>query len=227
MKLAREYAKSKQVAPAPTDLIGLANAYVAAMNRRDVEAAIALFTDDADYDAGVHSGAGKDRVRTILDYMDGTGMRMAHSDCSVKEAQAVCRQWRQDESMTTLGYPGVYLRVTFSIKDGKIQNLAGAPEGPEYAEYIAATKEAMAWMAANRAEAWKKISTAQGGLIRNGETASIVINWCVSMPMRRPIQSTAAMAPQAFPYGAFDVKPYQGIYATIALPKSDRLYVQR
>jgi hypothetical protein len=145
------------------------------MNRRDVEAAIALFTEDADYDAGVHSGAGKDRVRTILDYMDGTGMRMAHSDCSVKEAQVFCVQWRQDESMTALGYGGVRLRVTFSFKDGKIQNLAGIPEGPEYAEYIAATKEAMAWMAASRTEAWKKISNAEGALIRNGQTGPAVI----------------------------------------------------
>ena len=190
MKLAREYAKSKQVAPAPTDLIGLANAYVAAMNRRDVEAAIALFTDDADYDAGVHSGAGKDRVRTILDYMDGTGMRMAHSDCSVKEAQAVCRQWRQDESMTTLGYPGVYLRVIFGIKDGKIQNLAGVPEGPEYAEYIGASREAMAWMAAKRAEEWKKISTTEGGLIRNGQTGPAVITLVRQYAGARPRHSS-------------------------------------
>ena len=39
------------VAPAPTaqtDLIAQANAFVAAMNRRDVEAAIAMFTDDAE-----------------------------------------------------------------------------------------------------------------------------------------------------------------------------------
>jgi limonene-1,2-epoxide hydrolase len=175
MKLAQDYAKTIQIAPAPTDLIGLANAYVAAMNRRDIEAAIALFTDDADYDAGVHSGAGKDRVRTILDYMDGTGMRMAHSDCSVKDAQAVCVQWRQDESMRALGYPGVRLRVTFSFKDGKIQHVAGTPEGPEYAQYIAATKEAMTWMAASRAEAWKKISDDKGALIRNGQTGPAVI----------------------------------------------------
>jgi hypothetical protein len=69
----------------------------------------------------------------------------------------------------------VRLRVTFSFKDGKIQNLAGIPEGPEYAEYIAATKEAMAWMAASRTEAWKKISNAEGALIRNGQTGPAVI----------------------------------------------------
>ena len=55
------------VAPAPaaqTDLIAQANAFVAAMNRRDVEAAIAMFTDDAEYRAA-HVGVGKPQVRTV------------------------------------------------------------------------------------------------------------------------------------------------------------------
>jgi len=77
--------------------------------------------------------------------------------------------------MTAIGYPGVRLRVTFSFKDGKIQHVAGTPEGPEYAQYIAATKETMAWMAASRAEAWKKISDDKGALIRNGQTGPAVI----------------------------------------------------
>ena len=111
--------------------------------------------------------------------------------------------------MAAYGFNDVRFTFAYSFKDGKIHRAIGTPDGLEWPAYSAVSKEAMAWMAANRAEKWKRISNAQGGLIRNGETAPTVIKL-----VREYIKDRAqATRPRPFPSGAFDVKPYQGVFA--------------
>lgn len=201
--------------PAAQDPIVLANAFVAAMNRGALDEALAMFTDDAEYAVAVQASKGKEQIRTFFEYMDGIRMRVVQSDCKLDGEGVICSQRRQDDSMAAYGFNDVRFKFAYSFKDGKIHRAIGTPDGPEWPAYSAVSKEAMAWMAANRAEEWKRISNAQGGLIRNGETAPTVIKL-----VREYIKDRAqANAPRPFPSGAFDVKPYQGVFATIALPK--------
>lgn len=215
MKLAREYAKTKQAAPASTDLIGLANAYVAAANRRDVEGALALFNEDAELTLAVQTATGKSQIRTLLEYMDGIGMRMAHSDCKLTGELAVCSQWRQDEPMTALGFAGVRFKFAYTMRDGKLQTVVGTVDGPEFPAYSAASKDAMTWMAASRPDEWKKVSDDKGALVRAAQTAPLI----VKLVREYAGEKAKAGAAQPFPAGVFDVKPYQGIQGGLSLPK--------
>jgi hypothetical protein len=177
VRLLRVYAgeKAKQNPPAATDLLGLTNAFMAAMNRRDVEGAIAMFTDDAEFRTA-HVGVGKAQVRTILDYLDGTGLHMTLSNCQVEGQQVACSAWNQDAAMAALGTPGVRLEpYTLNFRDGKITKIVGTQAGPEWATYGAASTDARAWLTANRANEWKKVTDEKGGLIRNGQTGPEII----------------------------------------------------
>ncbi len=166
------------VAPAPTaqtDLIAQANAFVAAMNRRDVEAAIAMFTDDAEYRAA-HVGVGKAQVRTVLDYLDGTLVKLIQFDCTQAGQEVTCSVWGRDDPMVINGVTGVRFKpYSYSFKDGKIQKIMGTADGPEWAAHSAASKEVTPWLAANRADEWKKITDEKGALIRNGTTAPTLV----------------------------------------------------
>ena len=136
---------------------------------------MAMCTDDAEYRAG-HVGVGKSQVRTVLDYLDGTGLRVVSSDCKLEGGQVSCTVFGRDDAMAAFGVAGVSFKpYTFSFKDGKIQKIMGTPDGPEWAVHTAATKEAMTWLAANRGEAWKKVTTAEGALIRNGQSGPEII----------------------------------------------------
>jgi hypothetical protein len=177
IRLLRVYAgeKAKQNPPAATDLLGLVNAFAAAMNRCDVESAIAMFTDDAEFRTA-HIGVGKAQVRTILDYLDGTGLRIVLSDCKVERQQVACSAWNRDAAMAALGTPGVRLEpYAVSFRDGKIAKIVGTQAGPEWSSYNAASADARAWLTANRADEWKKVTDEKGGLIRNGQTGPEII----------------------------------------------------
>ena len=78
--------------------------------------------------------------------------------------------------MAALGTPGVRLEpYTFSFRDGKITKIVGTQAGPEWAAYNAASADARAWLTANRADEWKKVTDEKGGLIRNGQTGPEII----------------------------------------------------
>ena len=162
-------------ASAAQDPIVLVNAFVTAMNRGAVDEALAMFTDDAEYTVAVQASKGKEQIRTFFEYMDGMRMRVVQSDCKLDGEAVICSQQRQDDSMAAFGFNDVRFKFAYGFRDGKIQKAIGTPDGPGWPAYSAVSKEAMAWMAANRAEEWKKISNAQGGLIRNGQTAPTVI----------------------------------------------------
>jgi hypothetical protein len=177
IKLKREHAgaMAKQKPPAATDLVGQANAFLSALNRRDVEAAMAMFTDDAEYRAG-HVGVGKAQVRTVIEYLDGTGLRTVWSECAQTGQEVSCNLFGRDDAMAVHGTPGVRFKpYTFSFKDGKIQKIMGTADGPEWAANSASSKEATTWLAANRADEWKKVTDEKGGLIRNAQTAPEII----------------------------------------------------
>lgn len=166
---------AKQNPPAASDLVGQAYAFLSALNRRDVEAAMAMFTDDAEYRAG-HVGVGKPQVRTVIEYLDGTGLRSVWSECAQTGQEVSCNLFGRDDAMAVYGTPGVRFNpYIFSFKDGKIQKITGTPDGPEWAANSAASKEATTWLAANRADEWKKITDEKGGLIRNAQTAPEII----------------------------------------------------
>lgn len=177
IKLKREHASAvaKQNPPAASDLVGQANAFLSALNRRDVEAAMAMFTDDAEYRAA-HVGVGKPQVRTVIEYLDGTGLRTVWSDCTQAGQEVSCNVFGRDDAMAVYGTPGVRFNpYIFSFKDGKIQKITGTPDGPEWTTNSAASKEAIAWLTANRADEWKKVTDEKGTLIRNGQTAPEII----------------------------------------------------
>jgi len=177
IKLKREHAgaTAKQNPPAASDLVGQANAFLSALNRRDVETAMAMFTDDAEYRAG-HVGVGKAQVRTVIEYLDGTGLRLVWSECAQTGQEVSCNIFGRDDAMAVHGTPGVRFKpYTFSFKDGKIQKITGTPDGPEWAANSASSKEATTWLAANRADEWKKVTDEKGGLIRNAQTAPEII----------------------------------------------------
>jgi len=160
---------------AQPDLLKAANAFMSALNRRDVEAAMAMFTDDAEYRAA-HVGVGKAQVRTIIEYLDGTGLRLLWSDCIQSGQEVSCNVFGRDDAMAVYGTPGVRFNpYTFSFKDGKIQKIMGTADGPEWAANSASSKECIAWLTANRADEWKKVTDEKGVLIRNAQTAPEII----------------------------------------------------
>jgi hypothetical protein len=127
--------------PAP-DPLAIAIAYQDAIARHDVDAALALLTDDATYGWGDYfTSSDKTLIRNWLEYAAALNMQTTVNDCKLTDPTVTC-DWRYVEECGRIGATGnfgVDATVIFTVKEGKISRIVVAPNpDPEYYKWTQA-----------------------------------------------------------------------------------------
>ena len=142
------------VPPTPMpDPAALVKAWVDALNSGDVDAALALFTDDGKYQI-YYSASGKEQVRPVFDWLAGLETKTQLMDCQPQGDRVVCNYTVLDGCMAAHGSKGLPTKATFTFQDGKIKQAVGFGEGAAWDSYWKFVDAEMAWAATNRSEEW-------------------------------------------------------------------------
>ncbi len=142
--------------PTPAlDAVAPVKAWVEAINRGDVDAALALFTDRVRY-VFVFDAMGKEQLRGVFDWLVGIESKFVIDNCEQPQnGQAVCTFTYVDGGCLPAygANAGLAMKGTYSLaEDGKIRMVLGATEGAGWDDYWKWAEAAQAWQKANRPE---------------------------------------------------------------------------
>ncbi len=131
-----------------------AQALVDAINGGDVDAALALLTDDAEFQVWTDEATGAEQLRPLFDWLAGKGTQYQITDCTWEDIDLVCAMSAVDGCTTaygaTDGLPG---KVRFySLEDGTLRQVSGALTVGPRKEYQTWLEAETAWAAEAHAD---------------------------------------------------------------------------
>ena len=157
------------LAPAPPtaapDLVAPVEAWVDAINKGDVDAALELLADNAEYSAHYlanQSGrkfSGKEQVRPAFDYLVGMETKSQVKDCQPQDDRVVCSLSVVHACIAAFGAPdGLAAKLEFIYQsDGKAREVSFFLDDPRSEDYTRFVFASDAWGAENRAQEWAKL----------------------------------------------------------------------
>jgi len=155
------------IPPTPTpDPTAPVKAWVDAMNSGDVDAALALFTDDVTFAVFEYFASNKDGLRGIFDWLAGLETKYQVTECQPKDGGVVCTMPVVDACIAGFGATdGLPTKMEFSFQgDGKFSKVSGNLEGGEWNDYFSKwVSPATSWMQTDRAEEMAKANTTTDG----------------------------------------------------------------
>jgi putative intracellular protease/amidase len=140
-------------APAATgDQLKVVQAYHAAISSGDVDAALALLTDDAKL-RGVYYGTGKEALPWIFDWLVGQETKYGPANCQRQDDQVVCTFTVSDACIAAYGAAGgLPQKGAYVIgQDSKIREATETIEGAKWDDLDKFVRLVSAWAATNRA----------------------------------------------------------------------------
>ena len=141
-------------------------AWVDAINKGDVDAALELLADNALWSAryvlhwGAWKSSGKEQVRPQFDYLVGLGMKSQLKDCQPQDDRVVCGLSVVWGCIAPFGAPdGLAAKLVFIYQpDGKVREVSFTLDDPRWEDYSKFGIASDAWAAFNRAEEHAKIN---------------------------------------------------------------------
>jgi len=166
--ICRDYQTASKTQPAATE--ASASAWVDAIKHGDVDAALAVFTDDPKFRFWKDQAVGVEEVRSMFEWMAGKETRLRIADCEWVGTGIECVLSVSDGCIeaygATDGMPG---KVTFySLEDGTLHQFSAfllVTERKAYEEWLEAEA---AWASADRAD---ELAQAEGYSKGAGEMA--------------------------------------------------------
>jgi ketosteroid isomerase-like protein len=165
IKLCQEYADSLQAPPTPAaDLVAPVKAWADALNKGDVDAALAPMADSVWW-TGSHEGnaAGKEQLRPLFDYLVHSGTKHQITECRQQTDRVTCTVSIIDGCIAAFGAPdGLPAELEFKFgPDGKIRESAMTAGDPRWKDYSNFTGARIAWARVNRAEEFAKVENSE------------------------------------------------------------------
>ena len=166
--------------PTPTpDLIAPVKAWADAINKGDVDAALALITEDASwfgcYTCGEGTtGTGKEQVRPGFDDLVGFETKLQVKECQPQGDRVACSLSMVNGCNAAFGAPdGLAAKLVFIYQpDGKVREAKFEVNDPRKGDYLRFYNLSQAWALENRAEEYAKIK------IPSREGASLQVKFC-------------------------------------------------
>ena len=166
--------------PTPTpDLIAPVKAWADAINKGDVDAALALITEDASwfgcYACGEGTtGTGKEQVRPGFDDLVGFETKLQVKECQPQGDRVACSLSMVNGCNAAFGAPdGLAAKLVFIYQpDGKVREAKFEVNDPRKGDYLRFWNLSQAWALENRAEEYAKIK------IPSREGASLQVKFC-------------------------------------------------
>jgi hypothetical protein len=160
VKLCKEYAESLKAAPTlAADLTAPVKAWADALNKGDVEAALAPLADNVWWKASYQaSEMGKEAVRQVFTYLAGMETKQQIKECRQEADRVTCTVSITDGCIAAFGAPdGLPAELEFKFgDDGKIVESSMTADDPRWQERANFTGAVVAWASANRAEDFVK-----------------------------------------------------------------------
>jgi hypothetical protein len=183
------------------DLVGLVQALQDVMNRHDLDAAMAMYTDDAEFEfVGMGSLVGQEQIRGYKEYIAALNTDLQYSDCTAEGNTVTCQLTKDDDMLRKVAAGPVSHSMLFTFEGGMIQKQA-VTTPPESAKVLGQTSGAfLGWVKENHPEAMAKLFTPAGQFIYSGENgtlvASLIKEWTPTMlPASGGTAPTAALLP--------------------------------
>jgi hypothetical protein len=152
--------------PTPTpDLAAPAKAWADAMNKGDVDAALAVLADDVTW-LGGHGmeepqATGKETLREQLDFLVGLESKYQIKDCQPQDGGMVCALSEANGCIAAFGAAdGLTGQLEFVYQpDGKVREASLTIVDPRARDYDRFGTAADGWALVNRAEEWAKLTS--------------------------------------------------------------------
>jgi ketosteroid isomerase-like protein len=202
---------SCQAAPTPSptptaapDLVAPVEAWVDAINKGDVNAALELLADNAlwsaqytSYEGGGARDSGKEQVRPQFDYLVGLGMKSQLKDCQPQDDRVVCGLSVVYGCIAPFGAPdGLAAKLVFIYQpDGKVREISfSLLDDPRFEDYSRFLTASDAWAIENRAEEHAKLKPRGTGLGGSLE-AKFCKEYAASLKAAPPTPAADLVAP--------------------------------
>jgi hypothetical protein len=179
------------------DLVSLVEDLQEAMSRGDLDAAMALYTEDAVFEfVGMGSLTGQEQIRGYKEYIAALNTDLQYSDCTQEGNTVTCDLTKNDDMLRKLGAGPVSHSMSFTFEGGLVQKQA-VTTPPESAQVLGQTSGAfLGWVKENHPEAMAKLFTPEGQFVYSGENgdlvAGLIVEW---VPATLPL--TGGSAPPA------------------------------
>jgi ketosteroid isomerase-like protein len=163
------------VPPTPAaDLVAPVEVFVAAMNAGDVNATLALFSDDVRWSAWMVPAFGKEPSRAVLEYLVAREAKSQITDCQPQEDRVVCDLSYVDGCSAASGYPGdEAAKLVFIYQpDGKVKQAIWSNGAPVPEDVTKFWTDFSAWVHANRSEDVAKVG------VYDGEGGKLLVELC-------------------------------------------------
>ncbi len=118
---------SRIVLAQTTDPLAIVQANFAALNRGDVEAALAMFADDATLSSATGSATGKEQIRRKVQADVAIHVQLNASNLRVTGDQVTYTFSVSNDQFRSLGIDAVEGEGTVTIRGGKITQLSSTP----------------------------------------------------------------------------------------------------
>jgi ketosteroid isomerase-like protein len=171
---------STSAPPTPTpDLIAPVKAWADAINKGDVDAALALIAEDGTwlgcYKCGEGTtGSGKEQVRPGFDDLVGQETKLQVQECQPQGDRVACSLSVVNGCIAAFGAPdGLPAKLVFIYQpDGKVREATFALDAPRKGDYQGFWNLSEAWALENRAEEWAKMK------LPSREGAMLEVKFC-------------------------------------------------
>lgn len=154
---------------AAPDQIAVVQAWADAIYSGDVDAALSYFTDDGNY-LLYYTAYGKESMRWVFNWLAGLETKWEILDCQPQGDSIACNLTVLDGCMAAHGSKGLPVKAVFTFGDGKIKEVTGSGEGPEWDDYWAWGSLVGSWARVFRIEQSAKAveGTTEGGAVQIG-----------------------------------------------------------
>jgi hypothetical protein len=157
-------------AAAQENLVSLVQALQDAMSHGDLDAAMAMYADDAEFEfVGMGSLAGQEQIRGYKEYIAALNTDLQYSDCMAEGNTVTCKLIKNDDMLRKVTAGPVSHSIAFTFEGGLIQKQA-VTTPPTSAKILGQTSGAfLGWVKENHSEAMAKLFTPEGQFVYSGE----------------------------------------------------------
>ncbi len=159
------------------DLINSVKAFERSANRHDVDAVMAKFAEDAEFEiVGQVTVKGKKEIRQIFEYDVGVNTELQFFDFKSEEDTVTCQVVERNDRLKAAGFDKVLYPSCFIVfRDQLIQKFSISPDAESARSFGEVVRSFLPWVQKNYPNDYSRLFTPEGRFIRNRENGERVV----------------------------------------------------
>ena len=159
------------------NLQNLVESFQEAVNRKEINNVMAMFTEDAEFELiGVSKYSGKEQIKNQFEYDAGVNGELKFTDFRSEENTVHCQCSERNDRLAAMGISELtFPSCTFVFREGLIQSFS-AKVSPEMLQYnIEVWQKFVPWCKENHPDEYSIMFTSEGRFIYNRENGAGVV----------------------------------------------------